>query len=141
MRNSCGMLMLRNLARKTRCDGEHPSCGSCAKRNLPCNYVNDVGNGNPKGRPKQPQMPPPPPSTSVSAGPSARSSPTGQPPTQPPLPPPSLQLAPGMNGYPRHVSSNGELKRELDVDHVQPTKKMRVTDDLGHRSLAVPLVN
>ncbi|KAI0771392.1 hypothetical protein BC629DRAFT_1583323 [Irpex lacteus] len=92
-------------ARKTRCDGEHPSCGSCAKRNLPCNYVNDAGNGNPK----------------------ARSSPTAQTHQLPPPPP--------------VICCNGELKRELDVDHVQPAKKMRVTDDLGHRSLAVPLVN
>ncbi|KAI0696005.1 hypothetical protein BC835DRAFT_1406060 [Cytidiella melzeri] len=124
-------------ARKTRCDGEHPSCGSCAKRNLPCNYVNDLGNGNPKGRPKAPPMAAPPPSTSVSAGPSVRSSPT----SQAPLPLPSLPLSTGLNGYARHVQSNGDLKRDLEAEHLQPAKKMRVTDDLGYRSLAVPPVN
>ncbi|KAG7088401.1 hypothetical protein E1B28_012399 [Marasmius oreades] len=30
-------------ARKTKCDGAHPSCGSCARRNLPCNYVHERG--------------------------------------------------------------------------------------------------
>ncbi|KAJ7175902.1 GTP binding protein [Mycena filopes] len=28
-------------ARKTKCDGAHPSCSSCARRLLPCNYVHD----------------------------------------------------------------------------------------------------
>ncbi|KAJ8080546.1 hypothetical protein PM082_017379 [Marasmius tenuissimus] len=30
-------------ARKTKCDGAHPSCGSCARRSLPCNYVHERG--------------------------------------------------------------------------------------------------
>lgn len=29
------------LARKTKCDGGHPTCSSCARRSLNCNYVND----------------------------------------------------------------------------------------------------
>jgi hypothetical protein len=29
------------LARKTKCDGGHPTCSSCARRSLTCNYVND----------------------------------------------------------------------------------------------------
>ncbi|KAI9456158.1 GTP binding protein [Russula earlei] len=28
-------------ARKTKCDGGHPTCSSCARRSLTCNYVND----------------------------------------------------------------------------------------------------
>ncbi|KAI0036459.1 hypothetical protein K488DRAFT_11043, partial [Vararia minispora EC-137] len=28
-------------ARKTKCDGLHPTCSSCARRSLQCNYVND----------------------------------------------------------------------------------------------------
>ncbi|KAJ7505281.1 GTP binding protein [Mycena galericulata] len=28
-------------ARKTKCDGAHPSCSSCARRSLPCNYVHE----------------------------------------------------------------------------------------------------
>ncbi|KAL0579142.1 hypothetical protein V5O48_002875 [Marasmius crinis-equi] len=35
--------MIRATARKTKCDGAHPSCGSCARRNLPCNYVHERG--------------------------------------------------------------------------------------------------
>ncbi|KAH8989601.1 hypothetical protein EDB86DRAFT_3065413 [Lactarius hatsudake] len=29
-------------ARKTKCDGGHPTCSSCARRSLTCNYVNDL---------------------------------------------------------------------------------------------------
>ncbi|KAJ7250822.1 hypothetical protein B0H12DRAFT_1119966 [Mycena haematopus] len=32
-------------ARKTKCDGAHPSCSSCARRLLPCNYAHDSSNG------------------------------------------------------------------------------------------------
>ncbi|OAX42841.1 hypothetical protein K503DRAFT_682402 [Rhizopogon vinicolor AM-OR11-026] len=28
-------------ARKTKCDGAHPACSSCARRSLPCNYNHD----------------------------------------------------------------------------------------------------
>ena len=30
-----------SLARKTKCDGQHPTCQSCSRRNLPCSYVNE----------------------------------------------------------------------------------------------------
>jgi hypothetical protein len=29
------------IARKTKCDGAHPACASCARRQLDCNYVHD----------------------------------------------------------------------------------------------------
>ncbi|PPR04093.1 hypothetical protein CVT24_010666 [Panaeolus cyanescens] len=32
-------------ARKTKCDGAHPACASCARRQLDCNYVHDTNNG------------------------------------------------------------------------------------------------
>lgn len=35
----------RFLARKTKCDGVHPSCASCARRSLPCSYANDGSGG------------------------------------------------------------------------------------------------
>ncbi|KAK7681531.1 hypothetical protein QCA50_015263 [Cerrena zonata] len=38
--------------RKTKCDGGHPACSSCSKRNQVCSYVNDPTAANPKGRPK-----------------------------------------------------------------------------------------
>jgi hypothetical protein len=31
-------------ARKTKCDGVHPTCSSCARRSLACEYVNDKNN-------------------------------------------------------------------------------------------------
>ncbi|KZT73719.1 hypothetical protein DAEQUDRAFT_721168 [Daedalea quercina L-15889] len=37
-------------ARKTRCDGAHPACGSCSRRSLPCNYVNDPSTSRARGR-------------------------------------------------------------------------------------------
>lgn len=135
-RGECGILysylwlLTASLtARKTRCDGEHPSCGSCAGRNLPCNYVNDPANGNPKGRPKAAAGMTGPPSTSVSAGPSARNSPNSQP----------MPLSGALNGYSQH-SHEHDLKRSLESEHAHPAKKMRVTDDLGHRGLAVSSV-
>lgn len=38
------------IARKTKCDGQHPQCASCQRRNLACSYVND-GTGNRKRGP------------------------------------------------------------------------------------------
>jgi len=36
-------------ARKTKCDGGHPACSSCARRSLPCNYNHESQNGQRKG--------------------------------------------------------------------------------------------
>lgn len=37
------------VARKTKCDGGHPACSSCARRQLACNYVHDsIPNGSPQ---------------------------------------------------------------------------------------------
>ncbi|KAL4251217.1 TRAFAC class TrmE-Era-EngA-EngB-Septin-like GTPase superfamily protein [Abortiporus biennis] len=105
-------------ARKTRCDGGHPTCGSCARRSLSCNYVNDPANGNPKGRPK-----------AVGAGPSA---------------PPSSRTSPAppgtSNGYsrpPHHTDgSEVDLKRGHDMDMSMPSKKMRM-DGVMNNSVAI----
>lgn len=32
-----------SLARKTKCDGAHPACSSCARRSLPCDYNHNTG--------------------------------------------------------------------------------------------------
>ena len=41
-----------SLARKTKCDGQHPTCSSCERRSLACNYVNEP-NANGGGRGKR----------------------------------------------------------------------------------------
>jgi hypothetical protein len=110
-----------STARKTRCDGGHPSCSSCARRSLPCNYVNDPANGNPKGRPRTAGGA----SAGPSAPPSSRSSPTAQ--TGP--------LAGIPNGFIHHIhpaeGPDTDLKRNFDLDSgPPPPKKMRITDEL-----------
>ena len=122
------MMSTPTAARKTRCDGGHPSCSSCARRQLPCNYVNDPTNGNPKGRPRTAGGA----SAGPSAPPSSRSSPTAQQQLQQQHPGP---LAGIPNGFIHHIHPvdgyEGELKRNLDLDSVPPpSKKMRITDDL-----------
>lgn len=108
------------VARKTRCDGGHPSCSSCLRRSLPCNYVNDPASGNPKGRPK----------TATSAGPSSsRSSPLQQGPS-----PPAFS-----NGYMHHHHHHQQhLHDQLEAES-PPPKKMRIADDYG--PVAVASVN
>lgn len=114
-----------DAARKTRCDGVHPSCGSCARRSLPCNYVNDREGSNPKGRPKAMSQ-----STAGSSVLHPQTSPIAQ----------TLSLNGNYNGYVRQdARDTGEqdLKRNLDVGPGHPNKKMRVTDDLSSGMVAV----
>ncbi|GJE98421.1 GTP binding protein [Phanerochaete sordida] len=114
-------------ARKTRCDGGHPACSSCARRSLPCNYVNDPSSGNPKGRPRTAGGS----SAGPSAPPSTRSSPTAQNHVGP--------LAGIPNGFIHHIhpmdSAEVELQRSFDLD-VPPSKKMRIADDLAPPPMA-----
>ncbi|TCD62681.1 hypothetical protein EIP91_006574 [Steccherinum ochraceum] len=127
--------------RKTKCDGGHPTCGSCARRSLQCNYVNDPTGANPKGRPRTaPGRGTTPAATapSASGSTSLRSSPTV-----------SLHPLPSSNAaasiYLRHLDSNNphsqaesgdppsDLKRPLDLDARMPisNKKMRIMDTLA----------
>ena len=119
-------------ARKTRCDGVHPSCGSCARRSLPCNYVNDREGNNPKGRPKTNAGPP---AAGTSAVPSMQTLAA-----QPQL----MALAGASNGYAAPRPAGGDemgeqdLKRGLESETSLPNKKPRVMDDLGgHNVVAV----
>lgn len=41
MNGSLYVKISNETARKTKCDGQHPTCQSCARRNLPCSYVNE----------------------------------------------------------------------------------------------------
>ncbi|EIW59456.1 uncharacterized protein TRAVEDRAFT_121273 [Trametes versicolor FP-101664 SS1] len=103
-------------ARKTRCDGAHPTCGSCSRRSLRCNYVNDPA----KSRSKSSGTPP-----DASASVSSRSSPASS------SAPVTLVSANISDVSLRHFS-------ELDADMAQqPAKKMRLATELSAPSIAV----
>ncbi|KAI0632079.1 hypothetical protein C8Q77DRAFT_1265164 [Trametes polyzona] len=105
-------------ARKTRCDGAHPTCGSCSRRSLRCNYVNDPTT---KARSKSSVGTPPDASTSVSS----RSSPAS---SSAPVTLVSASIADvGMRRF-----------SELEADMAQqPAKKMRLAAELSTPSIAV----
>ncbi|KAH9947586.1 hypothetical protein B0H21DRAFT_778411 [Amylocystis lapponica] len=105
-------------ARKTRCDGAHPVCGSCARRSLACNYVNDPGSS--KSRGKAGGATPPGPSTSTSS----RSSPSVQ------LQFPSAGVGTTTNGYIRAMDGG-------DLGNPPPHKKMRIATEMGASAIAV----
>ncbi|KAL6304339.1 hypothetical protein BKA93DRAFT_817544 [Sparassis latifolia] len=109
-------------ARKTRCDGAHPTCGSCSRRSLPCNYVTDAP-GSSRSRGKNTGTSTPGPSASTSA----RSSPTSQ------LHLISPRAASASNGYIRTI---GAVDPAADFSP-QPNKKMRMTTDMGVPAIAV----
>ncbi|KAF8073709.1 GTP binding protein [Lyophyllum atratum] len=111
-------------ARKTKCDGAHPACASCARRSLPCNYVHDSGpsgQGQKKGRRGSSSKPPVDSPHSVSP-PSSRMVPT-----------PST----ANDGYdPREgdirAKSEFDLKRPLDyAEASRAPKKMRMESSPG----------
>ncbi|KAI8994124.1 hypothetical protein BD414DRAFT_481487 [Trametes punicea] len=105
-------------ARKTRCDGAHPTCSSCSRRSLRCNYVND---SSAKARSKSSTATTPP---DASASASSRSSPASSGPVT--LSAPSLS-----DSGVRSIS-------ELDADVVQqPAKKMRLAAELSTPTIAV----
>ncbi|KAH8104771.1 hypothetical protein BXZ70DRAFT_614891 [Cristinia sonorae] len=121
--------------RKTKCDGSHPTCGSCARRSLQCNYVNDPSGTNPKGRPRTApgRGTTPAVAASASGSTSLRSSPSASVPPRPPSNENSIYL--------RHIDSNPQLdgeramhpKRSLEQDSslMMSNKKMRIMDGLA----------
>ncbi|KAI9058281.1 hypothetical protein FKP32DRAFT_1606743 [Trametes sanguinea] len=107
-------------ARKTRCDGAHPTCSSCSRRSLRCNYVNDPAS---KARSKSSSATTPPDASTTA---SSRSSPasSGGPVT---LSAPSLS-----DSGTRSIS---EL--DADIAQQQPAKKMRLGPELSTPAIAV----
>ncbi|KAJ7644164.1 GTP binding protein [Roridomyces roridus] len=103
-------------ARKTKCDGAHPSCSSCARRLLPCNYAHDSnGHGQRKATSRRP-------STSKD---SARST---SPPSSRMLPTPSSAGYEAREGDVL-IEGEGDLKRSLehlDAGRPSPPKKLKV---------------
>ncbi|KAJ7288299.1 GTP binding protein [Mycena rebaudengoi] len=102
-------------ARKTKCDGVHPSCSSCLRRLLPCNYVHDSnGHGQRKA---------------------SRRGSTSKDSLKSTSPPSSRMLpTPASAGYDHrdggiHVEGDLELKRALehpDAGRPSPLKKIKV---------------
>jgi hypothetical protein len=123
-------------ARKTKCDGAHPACSSCARRSLPCNYNHDTSNNgaNKKGSRRS--------STSSKVAPTVMALPpsTCSPPMQSP---PSSTLVGDVryaNGAPLEdtagESMDIDLKRKSDdIEPSQNQKRMRVD---GSTSNAIP---
>ncbi|KAF8631065.1 hypothetical protein AX15_002669 [Amanita polypyramis BW_CC] len=108
-------------ARKTKCDGAHPACASCARRSLPCNYVHD---SNPGGGPVQKRN-----RRSSGSRPPADESPqsTVSPPSSRMIPTPST----AQDGYvviknEQHLEGEIDTKRSVDFPESRPTKKMKV---------------
>ncbi|KAH7878019.1 uncharacterized protein C8R40DRAFT_1093431 [Lentinula edodes] len=116
-------------ARKTKCDGAHPACSSCARRSLSCSYVTDRRSGGDKARRASTskatasQHPPPTPQLDyIPSPPSSRMVPT-----------PSSSV-PDM--YERRdlmvADQEVELKRSSEyMDNIRPPKKMRVENNIG----------
>ncbi|KIK99862.1 hypothetical protein PAXRUDRAFT_822313 [Paxillus rubicundulus Ve08.2h10] len=120
-------------ARKTKCDGAHPSCSSCARRTLPCNYNHDPSNNgaNKKGSRRA--------STSSKVAPTVVPPPipTHSPPAQSP---PSSTVVGDVrysNGTPLEDTAvepmDVDLKRKSDdIGPPQNQKRMRVDESTGN---------
>ncbi|KAF9013262.1 hypothetical protein BDQ17DRAFT_1487844 [Cyathus striatus] len=64
---------------ETKCDGAHPACASCARRQLPCNYVHDTSgapNGVPQKKGRRPSTSKPSANSQSVSPPSSRMIPT-----------------------------------------------------------------
>jgi len=106
-------------ARKTKCDGGHPTCSSCARRSLNCNYVNDPNApGGPRRKGSTAASEPASTISSgpVSAGPSSATASTSS-----------------VTGY----SVHDERERER-IESQPPSKRIRVEG--GSTSSAVPVL-
>ncbi|KAF5385670.1 hypothetical protein D9757_005499 [Collybiopsis confluens] len=117
-------------ARKTKCDGAHPACSSCARRSLSCSYVTDRRGGD-KGGARRSSA-----STSNKAGPQYPSSHPQL--LQSDIPsPPSSRMVPTPSSadmYERRdvmiAGQEGDLKRSQEyMDTLRPPKKMRVDNN------------
>jgi hypothetical protein len=95
-------------ARKTKCDGGHPSCSSCARRSLTCNYVNDPNA--PGGPRRKASTAASEPASTVSSGPVSAG--------------PSSASA-SASGYNLHEEDRMERERER-VENQPPSKRIRV---------------
>jgi Zn(2)-Cys(6) binuclear cluster domain-containing protein len=111
----------KNPARKTKCDGGHPTCSSCARRSLTCNYVNDP---NAPGGPRR-------------KGSAAASEPVSAVSSGPVSAGPSSAPA-SASGY--HMQEDDRMERERDRERVEnqpPSKRIRVEGGSTASAVAV----
>ncbi|KAA1469857.1 hypothetical protein DENSPDRAFT_864419 [Dentipellis sp. KUC8613] len=110
-------------ARKTKCDGAHPTCSSCTRRSLPCSYVNDAGAAGASRR----KASAPAPSSDQGSGMSSSTAPSAsQPPNQ-------YHEPEGYNVYPE----DRDIKRERGDEENHPSKRIRVEGTAASSSVAV----
>ncbi|KAH0832112.1 hypothetical protein J3R83DRAFT_13021 [Lanmaoa asiatica] len=118
-------------ARKTKCDGAHPACSSCARRSLPCNYNHDSSNNgaNKKGSRRASLSSKVPPSV---VPPSVHSPPTQSPPSSTVVGDVRYQNGTPLEDTPGE-SMDVDLKRKIDdIESSQIQKRMRVDESTGH---------
>ncbi|KAI0259802.1 hypothetical protein BC834DRAFT_926130 [Gloeopeniophorella convolvens] len=102
-------------ARKTKCDGGHPTCTSCARRSLQCNYVNDPhAPGGPRRK------------GSAAAGPVSASTSTAGP----------SSVSGYNNGEGYHMYDDDRAERERG-DGEPPSKRIRVEGGSAASAVAV----
>lgn len=116
------------IARKTKCDGAHPACSSCARRSLPCNYNHDSSNNgaNKKGSRRASLSSKVPPSVVPS------SVHTQSPPSSTVVGDVRYQNGTPLEDIPGE-SMDVDLKRKIDdIEPSQIQKRMRVDESTGH---------
>lgn len=101
------------VARKTKCDGAHPACSSCARRQLDCNYVHEsIPNGSSQKKARR--------TSKIVTGESHSVSP----PSSRMLPTPSSSID---TRNMREVDLSVDLKRPLEYPEMhRPPKKMKM---------------
>ncbi|KAG9315715.1 hypothetical protein JVU11DRAFT_3362 [Chiua virens] len=118
-------------ARKTKCDGAHPACSSCARRSLPCNYNHESHNNgaNKKGARRASLSSKVPPNIGP---PSVHSPPAHSPPSSTVVGDVRYQNGTPMEDTPGE-SMDSDLKRKIDDIEPSPIqKRMRVDESTGH---------
>lgn len=127
------IVFFRGTARKTKCDGLQPTCSSCARRSLQCNYVHD-NNANGNNAKKTSRRA----STSVAKTLASEAAASAMPPVttnpMPRLAPPPIEEdyppPPSRGGRDSKLDSTIDSKRAMDfpADLGRPLKKMRLDD-------------
>ena len=118
------------LARKTKCDGAHPACSSCARRSLPCNYNHDSNNGASKKGSRRASLSSKVPPNVVT--PSVHSPPIQSPPSSTIVGDVRYQNSTLLEDTAGELM-DVDLKRKIDdMEPSQIQKRMRVDESIGH---------